>query len=283
MNQRYLATLPAMLALALAACSGGKAPDGLPAGLPVAETVNGQPVPQVLLEALAKGRELDLSVPEQRERALKELTDYVLLAQEAGKQGFAKDTAFAAEVEISRLQGIANASIVRIRNEATIDDSVLKGEYDRQTARAGTSRYDFTQLLFDKEETALAVADEAMAKPFAEVFDAWRGKALQAGAYPGVHLNQIPEPLAKVLATLKAGETSKVPVQTPYGWHVVHVTATTPFTPPKFEDVKDGIRATLVAQLSDRRLEKLRSDAKIEVATPTTTEPAPPAPADAAR
>jgi len=270
---RNLLCLAGVVAV-LAGCSGGNREAGLPDGLPVAQTVNGQAVPQVLLDAVARERQLDLAVPEQREQAIKELTDYILLAQAARRENYFADPLFAAEVEINRLQGVANATIGKFRSGSTIDDSVLKVEYDQQIARAGNLEYDFAQLLFDNEQAALAVADEAIARPFDQVFEAWREKALQARAFARVRLGQLPDPLARAVSGLKAGETSKVPVNTEFGWHVVHVTATTPFAPPEFEQVKESIRSNLLMQLADRRLEKLREEAKIEVNTPVQPAPA---------
>lgn len=261
-----------LLALAIAAaCAGcgGKADrSGLPAGLPVVETVNGQAVPQILLDVLARERKLDLSVPEQRAAALTELTDYILLSQAAAEGKYAEDPEFAAEVEINRLRGMANATLGKFRSSAQVDDSVLKTEYDQQIARAGTSEYDFSQLLFDGEDDALKAAGEAMSKPFSEVFESWGKKAKQARAFQRVRPSQLPEALGKALAALKAGETLKVPVKTEYGWHVIHVGAISPFVPPSFEQLKDSIRETLLTQLGEQRLAKLRSEAKVTTETP---------------
>lgn len=259
--------------LAVSACSGGKgdATSGLSSDLPRAETVNGEAVPLLLLELLAKERNLDLAEPAQRAQALNELTDYVLLAQAARKENYAADPQFAAEVELNRLQGVANATVTRFRSDVHVDDSVLETEYQQQLARAGNSEYDFSQLLFDSEDEALAVAGEAVDKPFNEVFDEWSKKAKQARAFSRVRLSQLPEPLAKVLATLKSGETSKLPVHTDFGWHVVHVGAVSPFTPPPFEQVKESIRATLSNQLAEQRMAKLRTDADVQLVAPVST------------
>ena len=103
---------------------------------PAVETVNGQPVPQRLLDALARARNWDLSKPEFRERALKELTGLVLVADAARDEKFANDPNFAATVELSRLQGISAASYAEFQKRAQIDESVLRAEYDKQTAKS---------------------------------------------------------------------------------------------------------------------------------------------------
>jgi hypothetical protein len=153
------------VATILAACSDGERNAALPSSLPIAETVNGERVPQVLLDALARERKLDLAIAEQRAAAISELTDYILLDQVSRAEDYAKDPQFAAQVELNRLQGNANATMSRFRSTTQVDDSVLQTEYRQQIAKAGRSEFDFSQLLFASEDDALKAAGEAMSQP----------------------------------------------------------------------------------------------------------------------
>ncbi len=265
----------------LTACGGRDAgsDSALPDALPVAQTVNGEGVPLLLLERLATERKLDLQVPEQRATALSELTDYLLLAQLARKENYAADLDFSAYVELNRLQALANATAIKLRDSATVDDSVLKAEYDAEIARLGNNQYDFSQLLFANESDALAAASDAVDTPFDKVLESWSAKAAQARSFAAARPGQLPEPLAKALATLQAGDTLKVPVKTDFGWHIVHVTAVSPVVPPPFEQVKESIRATVLGQVVDQRIAKLRSDAVVKVETPAAAVDAPAEPA----
>jgi len=254
----------------LAACSAGSdAPDARPiqnaiAGAPV-ETVNGTPVPQALLEAVARMRNLDLTRREQRDQALALLTDYVLLAQTAQQNGFFSKEPFRADVEAARLQGLANATLQQLQQQVPMTDAVVKAEFDAQVAKVGKVEYDFSQLLFDNPDDALKAASAVLGgKPFAEVSSAWRGKAKQAKAFTRVRPDQVPEELAKALSELKNGETTKVPVKTRFGWHVVHLDISNPFTPPPFEQVKDSVRQGLLLRVGRERLQKLKEQAKVE-------------------
>ncbi len=262
------------LTVTMAGCGANSGGSALPTDLPVVETVNGQKVPQALLDIIARERKLDLGVPEQRASALTELTDYILLDQEAKSEAYAKDPMFAAEVEINRLQGNANATLGKFRSTAHIDDSVLLTEYQQQIAKAGSSEYDFSQLLFKTEDEALKASGEAIKQPFNEVYDRWSKQALQARAFQRVRPSQLPEVLGKALQALKSGETSKVPVHTEFGWHVLHVGAISPFVPPTFDQLKDTIRETVLGQLSDQRLTKLRDEAKVTTETPDSAKSA---------
>ena len=259
-----------LAALLLAACSSRSGePDTRPVQAdipgPLAETVNGIAVPQALLEAVAKARGLDLAKPEQRGQALALLTDYVLLAQAAQQSNFHANPQFRAEVEAARLQGIGNAALAQMQKQALLTDAVVQAEFDAQVAKAGKVVYDFSQLLFDNSEDALKAENEIVGgKPFQAVYDAWRGKVKQAKVFTRVRKDQIPEELANALANLKNGETTKVPVNTKFGWHVVHLDIVNPFTPPPFEQVKDSVRQTMMRRVGQEHLRQLKDQAKIE-------------------
>ncbi len=238
------------------------------------ETVNGEPVPQALLEAIARGRSLDLNVAGQRQQALDELTQYVLLAQEAKREKFSSSVQFQANVEIARLQGVANATLTQIQQLSPISEAVLKAEYDQEVTKAGSITYDFNQLLFEQEDDAIKAAGDAVTgMPFAKVADAWKSKAKQARAFTQVRLSQIPDVLGKALQNLRPGETTKVPVKTEFGWHVVSLVKTTPYVPPSFEQSKEAIRGTLQAKIADQRINELKAKAQI---LPSVTAPAAP-------
>ncbi|HSC11457.1 MAG TPA: peptidylprolyl isomerase [Rhodanobacteraceae bacterium] len=245
--------------------------------------MNGTPVPQALLEAVARARELDLANPEQRSQALTLLTDYVLLSQAAQRGNFYSEEKFRADVEAARIQGVANATLGLLQQQAPITDAVVRAEYESQVAQAGKFEYDFTQLLFDKAEDAHeAVGEIVSGKPFNAVYDAWRGKSKQAKAFNRVRQDQIPPELAKALAGLKNGETSRVPIKTDFGWHVVHLSIANPFTPPSFDQVKDSVRQGLLLRVGRERLQKLKEQAKVEY-PPGATPPAASAKGSAAK
>jgi len=267
----------------LAACSGGD--DATPAkhgevlqynvGEP-GMIVDGQGISKELLAAVARGRGLDLNDPAQHEKALRELLDYVLLAQAARKDAADTDPVYAADVEVTRLQGVANAMLSLYARRHPVTDAQLKAEYDEQTAKAGTLTYDFTQMLFEKEADAMAAAADLVAgKPYDKVYDAWHAKAQQAKAYKGVRLPQLPAPeLVEVLKALKPGEATKLPVKTEFGYHLIGLTATAPYTPPAFDSVKDEMRAMLSARQGQDYVTKLRAQSAVQNVAPAPATPA---------
>ena len=271
--------------IAIAGCSQGAGTADsrviqFPADAPVAETVNGTAVPQALLESIARGHNFHLDKPDQREQALKMTTDLVLMAQAAQRDNFFADLQFHADVEAARLKGVADAAISAFEKQTPISDDVLKTAYDSEVGQAGKFEYDFSQLLFANEDDALkAAGDTLTGKPFQQVFDEWRSKAKQAKAFSRVRLDQLPQPLAQALAAMSNGETTKVPVKTEFGWHVVHLDIANPFTPPPFDQVKAGIRRSMLLKMGQQRLEKMREQAKVEYPAGTAAPVAKPSPA----
>lgn len=280
--------LTASVCLTLAACSGA-APDQrvvqLAPNLPVAETVNGVPVPQELVDAFVrvKAPKADMTNADQRAEILRVLSDYVLLAEQAQRDKLLADPAFAANIEVARLSALANETMIRLQQQTPITDAALKAEYDAKVARLGKSEYDFGNLLFTNEDDALKAAGELVAgKAFAQVYEEWKGKAAQAKAISHISPDQLPEQLGQALAQMKVGDFSRTPVKTQFGWHVFQLEAINPLTPPDFDKVKDDIRRGLQKKIGEERLAKLKQQAKIEYPPGSAPPPAKPAAAPAA-
>jgi peptidyl-prolyl cis-trans isomerase C len=267
---RKLLTLS--LCAALGACSGAGTGDNrivqLPANLPVAETVNGTAVPQALVDAFVrvKAPKADMSNPEQRAEILRVLADYVLLAEQAKRDNLqGTDSAVAADVEVARLAALANATMLRLQQQTPLTDEALKGDYEAKLAKYPKVDFDFSSLLFDNEDAAIKASGELVAgKPFAQVYDAFKGQAKEAKVYTHVAATKLPDALGQAIAQMKEGDFLKVPVKSQFGWHVVHLDAINAVTPPTFDQVKDEIRAGLQKKIGEERLAKIKQQATIE-------------------
>lgn len=286
------AALPAlvMAALALAAC--GKQPGTTSASSagtiqldnpgPPAETINGEEVPMRLVDAIIHQRSWDPSRPDLRERALKEITNIVLTAQAAKKEGFLADPDFAAQVELGRLQALSNATGAAFRERSPFDEAAAKADYEKRVA-TGKPDYDFTQIVMRSQAEAAKVMAELKTKPFDKVVEAHQKDALQTRSLKRVKGAQLPEPMTKTLENLKPGEVAKEPLQTPLGFVILRLDAVTPYTPPPFDQVRDNLKRQAQKKGGEEQLAKIRADAKIvpapgtTPAQPNTQLPQPPA------
>lgn len=241
---------------------------GAPAG-PVVATVNGEALTAPLLEVFARGRGLDPTDPAQHRQALDQLVETVLLAQDAHATGLADEATVQAEVALSGLLQLSGRRLQALRQDITIDEERIVDFYQQEVARAGDSELHLKHILFADEASALAAAGEALAEgvDFDALMAEYAAKgALQARDLGWSNLGQLPEPLAAAARGMGEGQTLAVPVQTRFGWHVLHLVAHREFTPPPLETVRDGARNQLIEQDIARRVQALREAATI--ATP---------------
>ncbi|HYG89783.1 MAG TPA: peptidylprolyl isomerase [Azospirillum sp.] len=72
------------------------------------------------------------------------------------------------------------------------------------------------------------------------------------------------EPFAKAAFAMKAGEISKEPVKTQFGWHVIKVEDKRQGTQPTLDEVKPQLEKDLSKDIVTALVEDLRKDAKVE-------------------
>ena len=270
----------AVIASFIVACSGEKSAPGAaraifeaPAGGTVA-TVNGEVVTVPMLEVFAKGRGLDPADPAQRQRALDALIENVVLAQGALDQGIAARPEVQAEVALVRVQQLAGRALAEHRNKLAIGDEQVKAYYDQEAKRTGGVEVRLQHLLFADEAAAMAAQDRAL-KPDADfnalIAEYAAGGALQARELNWANLTQLPPELAQAVQGLPDGKVVPLPVQTSYGWHVVKRVESRAYSPPPFEQVREGARKQLIDQAIAAEVKTLREQAKIEMpaATPS--------------
>lgn len=240
---------------------------GAPAGEVVAR-VGGESVTAPVLELYARGRGLDPSDPEQRERALDSLIENILLAQDAAATGLTDAPDVQAELALLRLQQLAGRNLERYREEVAIGEAELRAYYQRETARTGGIEVHLKHILFDNEIAAQAASARSQIE--GADFDALMAEyasvgALQARDLGWANLGQLPKEVAEVAGSLPDGSVAAAPVQTSYGWHVIRREASRPFAPPSFEQVREGAKRQLIEQAIADKVKALREQAKIEI------------------
>lgn len=76
--------------------------------------------------------------------------------------------------------------------------------------------------------------------------------------------NTFVKEFADAVSSMKKGETSKAPVKTQFGWHIIRVEDVRPIQVPSLDEVKADIARQIEKTRIRDALLALRKDAKIE-------------------
>ena len=287
--------------LALAACSKPAATDkaaeapAAPTAPPLV-TVNGKPISNELYEdyakALTKGQGSKDLPAEAREEIKENLVRMELIAQQAEKDGLAKDPEIAAHIELARINILQQAAATKYLKDRTPTEAELRAEFESQLASTPLVEYHARHILVSGEDVANKVIEQLKSgADFAQL--AKRLSSDKASAVKGGDLDWFPpnamvKPFSDAVALLKNGEYTKTPVRTDFGWHVIQLLGTRDRAPPAFEAVQDQLKQIVMRKKFNAYADELLKTAKVEpalasapaaAAPATTPAPATPAPA----
>jgi peptidyl-prolyl cis-trans isomerase C len=287
--------------LVLAACS--KTPADKPAepaaaaAKPPLVTVNGKAISQDMFEnyvkAIAGGKPSSELSQADRDQIKENLVRIELIAQQAEKDGLAKDPELAARIELARLNLLQQASAQNYLKDRSATDAELRAEYDAQLASSPLVEYEARHILVSSEEVATKVIDQlkggADFANLAKRLSKDAESAKNGGSLGWFAPNRMVREFSDAVALLKKGEYTKTPVQTQFGWHVIQLQNTRDRTPPSFDSVKEQLSNIVMTRKFKAYSDEMMKTAKIDPplagapadAATTTPAPAPAAPAAA--
>ncbi|WP_417783861.1 peptidylprolyl isomerase [Terasakiella pusilla] len=236
---------------------------------PVVATVNGVEIyySQVQQAQRAMGGQA-MAVPLEmiQSMLINTIADRTIVAEQARKDGFDKNEEFKKRMADIEQQVLARDFIADYA-EKQITDKRVEEAYQAMIK-------DFEP---QKEVHArhILVEDEAAAKEVikeleggADFVELAKTKSTGPSGPQGGDLGffsagaMVPE-FEKAAFALKAGEFSKEPVKTQFGYHVIKLEEERKTQPPKLEDVKDQIEGEIGNEAVSKYIEGLRKDAKI--------------------
>ena len=260
---------------------------------PAVATVNGHPITRDFYEFYVKnvtGKTSAELTPDIRGKLLDNMVRGEVIAQEAVKQGLDKtgDTAYI--LELSRLNVLGQALGDRYLKDKKPTDAQLHAEYEAYVAAAPKNEYHARHILVATEPFAEKLVQrlargekfEDLAK--AESMDPSKNSG---GDLSWVRPEAVPPEFMKALESLKPGEYTKTPVQTPFGWHVIQLVETRPLSPQSFDQRKPRIEQELERKTFKDYLDELMRTAQVtktldQVAPGAAAAPAAESPAAAA-
>ncbi len=234
-------------------------------------SVNGVTIPQAHFDAMNKEREASgqPASPDVANAIREELISREVLAQAAKKKGLDKDATVAAQMDMARQAVLIRAYFDDFVKANPVTDEKLKSNYQQFVAQMGDMEYKARHILVDKEDDAKAIIASLKR---GDAFDKLaKEKSKDTGSKDnggdldwGPAGRYVPE-FGNAMKALKKGETTDVPVKSPFGYHVIRLDDSRAMKVPTYDEVKDNFRQRAQQEQVSKLVQELKSKAKIDV------------------
>ena len=248
-----------------------------PAPVPAAvATVDGTAISRaeydVYVKSLLQGKQSeDQLTPEQKNRVLDDLINTQLIAAQALKDGSDKEPDVDARLNVMRLRVLADAEVQKYLKGHEPTDAELHAEYDSQIAAMDKTEYHARHILLATKDKELAEELIKKIKHGAKFDDVAKANTIDPGSKASggdlgwFSTTRMVKPFADAVKGLKKGEITAEPVQTQYGWHIIELVDTRPFTPPTFDQYnKQQLDNAIMQRKLQAYIDNLKKDAKID-------------------
>ncbi len=261
------------VALGLTACQGGGGgPEAAKdPGSEAVATIDGKTISRDLLDfyirAASGGRDPGQLSAEQRKEALDSLLRGFAVAAQASKDKLDQEKEVAAQLELVRLEVLQRAMQARYLKDKAPTEAELRAEYEIQVAQMPRMEYRARHILVQTEPFArTAIERISRGARFEDVArrDSIDGSREQGGDLGWFAPQSMVKPFADAVMSLKKGEMTMTPVQSPFGWHVIRLEDTREVQPPPFEQVKEQLNQVVLAKKFRSYAEELQKAAKID-------------------
>lgn len=275
------AALTALLALPACKPKNDAADTTAPAGGVTVATVNGEPISSSFFDVYTKGvtgKPASELPADTRSRALDNVIDAELIAQQAKKDGLLKDPEVAGMLELARLNVLQQAVSERYLKDKKPTEQELRAEYETQVAALPQTEYHARHVLVATEQFAEKLIGEldkggnfeAVAKR--ETMD--EGSKASGGDLGWFTPDRMVKPFADAVLGLKKGEYTRTPVKTQYGWHVIKLEDTRPMSAPGFDQVRPKLEQLVLGKKFKAYTDELLKTAKVDKKEPVAAAPA---------
>lgn len=236
---------------------------------PVA-VVNGREIPAIYADLikhdmLAQGQADDARL---EAKVRDSLISLELASRAAIEKGLDKDPKLVAVLDIRRKDQLAKAYLEDYVRSHPVSEADIKAEYDKAKATATGDEYKVKHILVKTEDEAKSIlaqlAKKAKFDDLAKKKSIDPGSAKKGGDLGWTAPNAFVKEFADALSAMKKGETSKAPVKSQFGWHIIRVEDVRPIKVPPLDEVKADIARQLQQTRVHDALLALRKDAKIE-------------------
>ncbi len=194
-----------------------------------------------------------------------------LARQEAQKSGLGERDDVKEKVKGFTDKLILNTWMQEKASGLTISDDEIKAAYDKAVASMPKSEYKARHILVKTKEEAQAVIDElAKGKNFADLAKEKSGgpSGPQGGDLGWFSPASMVKPFAEAVEAMEVGTTSKTPVETQFGFHVINLEEKRDVKLPEMESLKPQLKQQLEREKMLAYMQDLRKGADVKVLMP---------------
>ncbi|MGE5537641.1 MAG: peptidylprolyl isomerase [Gemmatimonas sp.] len=276
-------TLAASIATPAAAQTA--APKAAPAANASADPIVGRVNGEAVLRSDVL-READTLPPQFRQMPVEALwpvlldrvIDRKLMATAARKDGLANDPDYKARMKDLEDRVLEQTFLMK-RMEKTVTEAAMQKRYaEMLTQMKPETRVHARHILVKTREDAVDVIRElAKGGDFAKLAKerSQDGSAQAGGDLGWISKEQVVGPFGDAAFAMKKGETSRAPVQTQFGWHVIRIDDVQADYKPSYDEKRDEIQQALSEDVEGAERTRLRNGAKIERLSPDGSAPLP--------
>ncbi len=235
-----------------------------------AAVVNGQAIPNAQVEEFVKmmTQQGAQDSPKLREQVREELINRIVMVQAAEKANIEKNPEVQTELELARQSVLIRGLFNDFLAKHPVTDAQLKAEYDKIKDSNQQEEYKAHHILVKEEQEAKDIIGrlgkgesfEAIAKQASQD----PGSGANGGDLGWASADSYVQPFGEALTKLKKGDTTKEPVQSSFGWHVIRLDDTRTAEFPPMEQVKPQLEEMLRQQALAKYQEDLRKAAKVQ-------------------
>lgn len=233
-------------------------------------TVNGVAIPNAYVDVIVKTQTQPGTPDSEELRAsiTDRLIDIEVLAQEANKKGLGKSPELKAQLEVLRLQALADIYVQDYAKNHPVSDDAAKAAYDKLRAESGDKEYKASHILLDTEGGAKGIiARLKLGEKFEDLARESKdtGSKDKGGALDWNTANGFVKPFSDAMVKLDKGQYTDTPVQSQFGWHVIRLDGIRATQYPEFDQVKDQLKQSLLQEDVQKAVKALRAKARVEM------------------
>ncbi|MES9826602.1 MAG: peptidylprolyl isomerase [Candidatus Thiodiazotropha endolucinida] len=244
-------------------------------------TVNGEAITRTMYSLYFQDRMRNVpdaqNSPEMQMSVLNELSNIIIVAQDAEKQGILKRPEVAASVDLLKAKLLTQIAIQDFASNHEPSEEDIQKAYQEDYAGQSGSEYKARHILVKEQDEATALIEKLDdGADFAELaVEHSTGPTGKNGGDLGwFDVAQMVKPFGEALKTLEKGKYSAAPVETQFGWHVILLEDTREAEAPSLDSVKGKIVNKLKQVALSDYMQGLRDSSKL-VFNEKNAKPAP--------